>query len=786
MGGLTAFRNHLFNLFPRAFVRNIPKTRFCMVVLDVMQFLASHVKHKKPGEPLCADSVATSTRSVAESYIYSTEYSATKAFVMLLDTPKNVPTNKAGTQRKRDNKEDEEEAEEEEGDDKEETKTTTRKRKIFDKAFYEELCATAGSSEALEKLGRLLECPELDGDTIWRSNNLKFQLYCRITDELLKIVPPGSLELVLDDGIAVHPDLYMQRRKEMITHYAFQDRHPYDQEILVSSLARHHFTERFVVSQKRGIERLPQTKVGEADVKIPRFIVKGNGTKRYLVVSQDTDIIFILLLHLKRLLPFEDGLEVWLDTQTPKDRRMGLSHPYRFINVIALYNAIIELFEREYPEVKNPIETVVLLAYSRETDFTAGFDSSLRVSDATIWNTFSALHTPEEVMRERGYVLFNTNGFDELAIVGNIKKEQTRERDAAKIGMKRSEKMPFCPYPSKWVGILKEAVVYGYDLLQDRYEIEVDDVACQSFYYLVCQLKILNDLDALGFSQFSKKKKNVLQNHQRTYITTCDELFMWTGEIEAKLEAHRLSTLANAKEEESKKRKAEIAMSTAISPKKEEEEPQSKKAKLMPKMLQPKKKEPARKVITCNFAQMDKHFSAPSLSSSASSFIDDIIEEIDEKESELKQSSTKKQVSLLDATKTSVVIRRKMDEMLKRKKEGTFPKDYNLPRLDGMLSYVYQRAYLMNNHQNAWTDTTEEYMTKFSDASLVDHALSCHGWKAREIEQTQEALDRGDFNSSYFTSVFVEGIHPGVVPFRVFQMTATDQVFNRNHAAYLG
>ena len=565
-----------------------------------------------------------------------------------------------------------------------------------------------------------------------------------MTEELLRVTPPPGLSLIIDDGVSVDPALYLQRREEMLAHYFFGDRDAYAQECLVANLSRHHFTERFMVSEKKGVERLAQTGTGEADVKIPRFIMYGNKTSRYLVVSQDTDLIFILLLHMKSLLPFEENLEVWLDTQTPSDRKNGGSRVYRYINVKELYNAIVDLFDREYPSIQNPIETFVFLVYALETDFTSDFDPVLRITPELVWNTFSALHTCPEVLQSTGYLLFNGHMYDEVAAVGT-KREEHRDREMAKMGVKRSEDR-VCPYPSKWVGVLSSAVMYGYNALSDEYNIVLEDVKVQSFLYFLCQFKVLDELTSLGYTQFDRKKKKA--NHC-TYIPTKDEIFYWTGEIEAKLEAHRLSLLNTAREEEDRKRKAIDELVTRATTQK-----------------------PSFNLVS------HKHFKkTPASSSSSSNEISKIIDEIEEIEED--EVPVPVPVAVVVPLSNSATVRKRMNELIKKE----IPKDYGVPHLHAMLARIYRTQWVMNYHQNGWKTT--DYATNFAEPHPGDATLSCHGWKAREIVQDEESVARGDYNNSYYTSVFVEGIEPGVIPFRLYEMVETDLIFNRHHTAYL-
>ena len=712
MGGFTAVRNHLYNLFPRVFRRQLDaRTPFCLVIIDLMQFLAGRVK----GDVGEISNVTRAMRTVVENYMESREYEATRAVVALFDTAKNVPTNKARTQQKR--------------------QQPQQRSIILDEAQYDVISST--HKETITALGGFLAC-QLDGDLLWRSNNTKFQLYCAITDELLKIVPPRhGLQLIIDDGVSIHPNLYKQRREEMITHHFFKNQTAYAQECLVSSLARHHFTERFIVSATDSLQRLPQTEVGEADIKIPRFLVNGNNTKRYMVVSQDTDIIFVLLLHMKSLLGGGDddgGIEVWLDTQTPSDRSAGISSVHRFINVKALYYAIIALFATEYPSINNPVETLIFLVYTLETDFTRGFETCLHITHRVVWNTFAALHTAPEILKERGYLLFNDTVYDEMST--------TKSKNEEKGGMKRSVER-HSAYPQKWWTILANVVQYSHDAVSDHYEVQIDDVKAQAFLYLCCQTRILKDLAALGYNQFEANKGS---SFHRTYIESCDELFVWTDEIECKLDAYR-QTLNDCK-----KRKADQEIVQQDT--------------LLKKMKPTKEKELLKKPIVYNLVRMDKHIN-----------IDQVIDDIVADDDNLRPVVVATMPRIVTMMKPSIT--KKMDALVKE----NVPKNYGIPCLQAMIARIYRTQWLMNYHQNGWK--TPVYMTNFADVHPDEPSLSSHGWKAEEIPQTEESISRGDFNSSYYTSVYQIGIEPGVIPFKLYKMVETDYIYNKNHLAYL-
>lgn len=733
MGGFTAFRNHLLNLFPGAFRRQLPsETTFCLLIIDVMQFLAGKVKFASANEVFMPQNVAASVKEAIEAYVHSSEYRVTKGVVALLDTTKNVPTNKARTQQKR---------------------GATDELTILDETLFNRIAQErSGEIDHTVAMNWITQQPwrwPLAGDTIWRSNNLKFHLYRAVTEALLTMALPRGVKLVIDDGVLVSDTVYRQSATQMIIDHGFERASAYAQECLVASLARHHFTQRFTLkSGQTEPERLESTHVGEADVKIPRFIVHGNRTSSYLVVSQDTDIIFVLLLHLKTLLAGKSRTEsehftLWLDTQTPQDKKMGAHRLYRFIDIKTLYYDILEFFAREYPCVKNPIETLVFLVYSLETDFTLPFDGALAIGPVCLWNTFSELHTPLARLRAHGYLRFNDFLHDEMA------KGAPSEKEKAKMGVLRAkERTPTLPFECR--EMLRETLSYTYDETRDTYTIHIDAVSCQRFFYLLCQFRVCQDLVGLGYSAFDKKAKST-KGAPRKCILTVDELFAWTAEIERRLAEYRT-------EEEGLKRKA---LDMLVKP----GDDKKLKTGVDTRVSIAATTAP---VIRLPRQNSDSKFNIDTLLTECVTTKEDEIEEIeDEKE-------TPKSVSLPGATNQA--NKKKLEELTRRPP----PKDYGIPRVECMMARIYRIEWLMNYHQNGWKYA--EYANNF--ANTIE-SLSCHGWHTIEMPQNEAMIARGDMNSAYFTSVFMEGEHrDGEIPFRVFKSVESDRIVNRHIRAF--
>lgn len=739
MGGFTAYRNHLLNLFSNAFARHIPKeTAFCLVIIDVMQFLAGKVKFSTD-DAFYPHSAAHTVKEVIEKYTQGDEYRVTKGIIALLDTTKNVPTNKARTQQKR---------------------GVTEKVAILDESLFDRVAKERGDvGDALNWITQEPWRWPLDGDTIWRSNNLKFHLYRAVTEALLGMTLPEGVKLVIDDGAFVSDQVYRESAKKMISDYGFEEASAYAKECLVSSLARHHFTQRFTLKcGQKEPERLDSTHVGEADVKIPRFIVHGsNGTSSYLVVSQDTDIIFVLLLHLKTILANKSRKEVdpnfslWLDTQTPQDKKMGVSRLYRFIDVKCLYYDILDLFALEYPEIKQPIETLVFLVYSLETDFTLPFDGALKVGVKTLWNTFSELHTPLKRLRSHGYLMFNDFLHDELA--KGVISEKDRAKQSAQRAKERSPTLP-----TECFGMLNTALTYTYCEALDTYDIIFDTVACQRFFYLLCQFRVCQDLVGLGYSAFDKKQKTT-KGAPRKCILTVDELFAWTAEIESRLTAHKENIVT---ESEGLKRKAiEVLV-----------KPDEKKLKtsLFTTIRLPQKR------LALNIDAIVEECMTRT-SATATTVINLEEDEIEEEEEIEEKKTGKKQLSLPGATNQAT--KKKLEELVR----NAPPKDYGIPRAESMLARIYRIGWLMNYHQNGWK--CADYATNFAEPATLDTSLSHHGWKSTEVLQGAEMIARGDMNNAYFSTVFLPGDpEQDAIPFRVFKSTESDRVFNRDITVY--
>lgn len=501
MGKHNAYRDFLLALFPQCFSEELPDdTHFDMCIIDLMQYVAKMRAGIvfKPREAI--DSLLRSVFDHANIGNHSDRPIIDKALVLLLDTAKNVPKCKATTQIARDtggarNEEDEEEDGGEgdacDDDDDDDNDDGGGGETIMTEELYNELLVEMGLLPGDYMIhANMRRVPEkMKPKMVWRSNNLKWQLNSMIVSALLKnlTVEKGKVA-VIDDGVLIAGgnEGYQRLRKEMIRDYHFEDRSDYEKDLLISFLVTHTMTNRYVLHHDGQFKRLPESGIGEADVKIGNYIArevdgKPNPIRRYLVVSQDTDIFVILLAHMKRLIDPETGkvdedIEVWIDSQRPADRSKGLSKAYRYINVKSLYYAIMGLFRDEYPTVANPIETLLFLINMLDTDFTMRLGARyLGVTRRTVWNLFSETHyqpkkSDDPSLVSPGYLVF---------------------------GKKVARAKIFKCAPKAYQLLSGEAISIVYTEETNEYCLVMDYDQCAKFLYLVAQQNFVRDMTAL-------------------------------------------------------------------------------------------------------------------------------------------------------------------------------------------------------------------------------------------------------------------------------------------------
>ena len=200
MGGYEKWRDFLLNILPWCFFASLPDGKeFCMNIIDLMQFLTGNVIGKKDGT-FTTDFV---TRKMEETTAYYQNNRndprrpiITQTTVVLLDSFNNVPRNKGATQRGRDG---------------------AGEEPHMNEALYNQMVSLHPLLGDLFFINnsQSFKYP-LDGLTVWRSINLKVQLYRLITFHLLHSEVAKGKELVIDDGFAYSTDVYQEKKKEML------------------------------------------------------------------------------------------------------------------------------------------------------------------------------------------------------------------------------------------------------------------------------------------------------------------------------------------------------------------------------------------------------------------------------------------------------------------------------------------------------------------------------------------------------------------------------------------
>jgi len=494
MGGFFEYRDFLLALFPLCFFSSLlPGTEFCVSCVDFMQFLPGLVLSKHLHKD--GFDIGAIRRRVEElvAHYQNNEDDPTRpiirtALVVMLDTVHQVPKTKAATQKSRDQTEE----------------------PHMNEARYEELTREGGKGDLFIASGATRH--PLKGSEVWRSNNLKMQLFREVTLQVLHATVRRDRVLVMDDGLAFSTDVYRGMREEMLTKSNFLERSPFEQECLVTNLLTHSkmAITRFILWEGGQYRRRPSTGTGEADIKILHYINTKNGARRFLVVNQDTDVIFILLLHLHKMVgDGDDGqdVEIWLDTHSPSNTS-GVSKPYRYINIKRLYFSIIDLFKREYPSVPHPVEMFCFLVFTKKTDFIPQFAKCLCVGDADGWNLFSELHSGVE------------GGFLRFGTTPEKVHRSTEYRWSASLR-----------------GLLNYAVTY--DWVKHRFLL--NHTMLQKFYYLLLQDKVMTVRKKLRLPvpTSSALAFGPLPGAGRSNALEPEELLIYAHDVAERVEAYR-------------------------------------------------------------------------------------------------------------------------------------------------------------------------------------------------------------------------------------------------------
>lgn len=254
---------------------------------------------------------------------------------------------------------------------------------------------------------RRLGLPEVDPqtgrvspDVLFRSKILQPQFVRMITEGLFHVEIPAGKRLHLD---GVYP--YTEERMWHLacdTLRGFRPGYLAEQSeyarLCIALQSGAVPAQEVTIFPKEVVHLHDRSFAGEAEASLLRYILPKSVEPEYeriLVVSADQDVLYMLLMHMIRLI--ETGSEriekeVWIDSHMvgrPDENAM----PYRYCNVPVLWRAIHRFFADWMPRVTSPIETLVFLTYFSGSDFTDNPFRGGGVGLVKIWNAFAMLAT---------------------------------------------------------------------------------------------------------------------------------------------------------------------------------------------------------------------------------------------------------------------------------------------------------------------------------------------------------------------------------------------------------
>lgn len=251
---------------------------------------------------------------------------------------------------------------------------------------------------------------KIDGQILWRDCNFRWLIHYTLTREFTKMFVPEGRVLIIDDGLFYDEKELKSLKEEILNKHNMNNKFitDYEKDCLFSFEIKNYFKQGYIFPDHK-INLQNSSGIGESDLKIVAHINK-NGT--YLVISPDSDVIAMLLLHIKSLIDPETLLldcDIFMDTQTSFDKAYQNSRDTRFININLLFFSILNFFKQEYKDIIYPIETLIFLFISYYSDYNETVSPFLSIGPARLWNSFSLLHYSND---KKGYITFNQNNRD--------------------------------------------------------------------------------------------------------------------------------------------------------------------------------------------------------------------------------------------------------------------------------------------------------------------------------------------------------------------------------------
>lgn len=492
MGGYSAkWRRFFYKLFTGCFFAEIAPRSFDVVIYDSMEILAMcQMTPNRQNTYSCGQSLI----NFAEGYLTTGEEGivAASTMVLLLDNFYCTPRTKSAEEEARDSRKGTwgtkkpVECNDDDGDKEKEQWQPSAEMlsSLSEKEFVNLFGANGGSDDFLFPEGPFPS----DGVKMWRSSILRWNMWHHVTRHLSSTKVPEGKMLVIDDALPINKSEYLELRYAVTHDFGLEESSEFVKQCHIAAEMR-GYMQRLIVEHGGKFTRKPSLGVGESDLKVCQYISKNRGAKSFLVRCQDTDLLSLLALLVKMLIDKDTGnveVELWLDTKSMSCE----SKPYRYVNVVALWRAIIAYFNEEFPAVKNPVETLVFLVYCLKSDYVDKFHSHLGIGTAMLWNTFAALH----------HCRPSTLGYHQYF----------GEHKALNLPLVRKRESAVC---KRMRGVLNDALLLNVGTVeQDSVcEVVLNEEAMSKFFYYMCE-KVVNYRD----DTFNERleKRSIVNNGQ--------------------------------------------------------------------------------------------------------------------------------------------------------------------------------------------------------------------------------------------------------------------------------
>ena len=359
---------------------------------------------------------------------------ALKEYRVMWDEPRYVPRNKGVTQRMRDHR------------------------------SRAEPFTTAEQEAIVVGVGTIPQPTAVFFERLLTTRSMHAQLHTFIAAELALTNLPSGTRLVLEGArargimarqMAGAPVLIMNVLVPENEYQVLSD----NEQARIDNTSRIIVTRSATVPDTNSVFVHDSPKIGESDLKIPAAIAEQTDGAQIFVRSCDTDMLVIILLHMKNY--FKDGMikyGICLDTEGPGRKSGAPSVPP--LDMVELYVRIILRFREMYPTVPPvfAIETLSMLMLMSGSDYA---DRMAQVGVRAVWDTFV-----DPVGRS---VLFPRTNPQEPAVVCEDIRGQPLARDRVRLHEVRIQRFVAYMYHKKTLRNMPfpETATYTLDAARD-------------------------------------------------------------------------------------------------------------------------------------------------------------------------------------------------------------------------------------------------------------------------------------------------------------------------------